>query len=745
MKLFSYLSRHRIAVLLIFALLVGQAICDLALPRFTSDLVDVGIVQSGVEHAAPEALTADSRELADVLLSPDERALLDRAYRADGQGVYRLTDEGRAERAALDDALGPVLMLAHAPAAQRQRVDQVVDQVRAGSLDADRARLMVRQALGASGADPSIERAAVLSAAGAELQAAGVSLDDTRMAYLLRTGGVMMGFVLASGALSVLVGLVAARTGARIGHDLRQQLFERVTAFSEADVQSFSVASLITRGTNDIQQIQNMTVMLLRMVLYAPILAVGGMIMVARTDLSLSWIIGLAIACVLAVGVVLMALVVPRFKLMQKLIDRVNLVAREMITGLPVVRAFGRQGHEQARFDEASAALMRTQLFTSRALAFMMPTMMLVMSGATVLIMAFGSEAVDAGSIQPGSLIAFISYAMVIVMSFLMLGMLGFVLPRGQVAGTRIDEVLSHAVSVADAPDALAGAFCPQEGARIEFRNVSFTYPDSDRPALRDASFVAEPGSTTAIIGSTGSGKSTVISLIERFYDVSEGAVLVDGVDVRRVRLSELRAQLGYVPQRAYLFSGTMASNIAGQVSGSDDPDPDLGPDPGLDSDSGGDGPGPVPDAAADLPRVREAARIAQAHDFIQAREGGYASEVAQGGSNVSGGQRQRIAIARALARDARALLFDDSFSALDYRTDAALRRALADRRAGVTLLIVAQRVATVLNADRIVVLDEGRVVGVGTHAQLMEDCQAYREIALSQLSADEMRGGRHE
>ena len=667
MGVIRFLGQHKGAVALVMLLLALKAVCDLALPVFTSQIVDVGIAQSGVEDV-------DALE----------------GYRA-----------------------------------------------------------------------------------------AGVDLFPMQMAYLVRTGLIMLAVAAAAMVLDVAVSFVASRTGAAIGRDLRSQLFGRIVAFSDAEVNRFSAASLITRGTNDVVLIQNVCTMMLRMVLYAPILAIGGVVMVMVTNPQLGWIVVVAVAVVFAVIAVLFRFTLPRFKIMQKLIDRVNLVAREMLTGLPVVRAFNRDGYEEARFDDASRRLMRTQLFTNRAMAFMMPTMMLVMNLTSVAIVWFGSGAVAAGSLQTGDLIAFITYAMVIIMGCLMMGMISIMLPRADVAAQRIREVLACKPTVRDPEDATAEgtassdgqvpgcgapsradsaangtaqwAVPPSEdlpehvgaplpgaegmvggsvegeasaaggpppgtggaaGARIEFRHVSFRYEDDTADVLHDVSFTAEPGQVVAIVGSTGSGKSTVVKLIERFYDVCEGAVLVDGADVRAWRQADLRANFGYVPQKAFLFSGTVATNIA------------------------------YGDEAAGKDAIRAALAAAEALSFVEERDEGLDAPISQGGTNVSGGQRQRLAMARALVRRPRAYLFDDSFSALDYATDARVRASLAAYAAGSTQIIVAQRISTVLSADRIVVLDEGRVAGVGTHGELMETCAAYREIALSQLSEEELAAG---
>lgn len=597
MGVIRFLGAHKGAVALVMLLLAAKAVCDLALPVLTSQIVDVGIAQSGIE---------DVEELE-------------------------------------------------------------------------------------------------------HLRAAGTDLFPMQMAYLGRIGLVMLAVAALAMALDVAVSFVASRTGAKIGRDLRSRLFARVVSFSEGDINRFSAASLITRGTNDVVLIQNVCTMMLRMVLYAPILAIGGVIMVMVTNPQMGWIVVAAVALVFAVIAVLFRFTLPRFKVMQKLIDRVNLVAREMLTGMSVVRAFNRGGYEEERFDDASARLMRTQLFTNRAMAAMMPAMMLIMNLTSVAIVWFGAQAVGANTLQTGDLIAFITYAMVIIMGCLMMGMISIMLPRADVAAQRVSEVLACEPSVRDPETPGENVPVASGGARIEFSHVSFRYEDDAADVLHDVSFAVEPGEVCAIVGSTGSGKSTVVKLIERFFDVSEGSVLVDGVDVRNWSQAELRLQLGYVPQKAFLFKGDVASNVG------------------------------YGDEEADADAIRAALAAADALSFVDDRKEGLAAPIAQGGSNVSGGQRQRLAMARALVRRPRAYLFDDSFSALDYATDARVRAALSAYASGATQLIVAQRISTVLAADRIVVLDEGRVVGLGTHGELMEGCAAYREIALSQLTEEEL------
>jgi ATP-binding cassette subfamily B protein len=580
--------------------------------------------------------------------------------------------------------------------------------------------------------------------------------------------------------LDIIVGFVASRTGATIGRNLREQLFARVVSFSEAEVSRFSAASLITRGTNDITLIQNVSIMLMRMVLYAPILAVGGIIMVMRTNAKMGPIVVVAICAVFVVIAVLFKFAMPKFRIMQKLIDNVNRIAREILTGLAVIRAFGRGQHELERFDGASAQLMKTQLFTNRVMSFMMPTMMLIMNATSVAIVWFGGHFIDAGTIQTGQMIAFITYSMVIIMGFLMMGMISIMLPRADVAAARIDEVLECPLSIVDAPAldsaqnaegsegpegsvgvnsrlsavpetkrsgvegvaeneagirdaegvtsaassasdtfANAGAGAPAAGARIAFENVTFAYSADSQPVLENVSFEAAPGTTLAIIGATGCGKSTVLKLIERFYDVQSGRVTIDGVDVRDIPQARLRAQLGYVPQKAFLFAGTVESNVLyGQSQGNNAQNAE---------------------APAGAINVAQALEISQSDTFVSEMEGGTQAEISQGGANVSGGQRQRLCIARAVSQNARAYLFDDSFSALDYKTDAAVRDALTSQLGHATRIIVAQRIATIMAAEHIVVLDDGRVVGQGTHAQLMQTCAEYKEIALSQLSEAEL------
>ncbi len=717
MRIVRYLKNSKIAVALIVCLLIVQAFTDLALPNYTSQIVDVGIQQSGVEHAATEEMTARTHDLVAMMLPEGDEKTFEAAYDETDQGTYKLNAQGEREQAELDRMVSlPLVAIHYSHQIPDLDLDQALQAYQAGAVQKQQILDMLDKAKEQMGdmGDSIVDQQAI-AAARAEYEQLGYNLSDMQMRYLVRIGLTMLGLAALGMAVAILVGFIASRTAAKVGATLRAKLFRQVVSFSDAEVQSFSAASLITRGTNDIQLVQMVTVMLLRMVLYAPILAIGGIIMVSRTNLAMSWIIVLAVVVIGVLIVVLMKVAMPKFKIMQKLIDRVNLVSREILTGLPVIRAFDRQPYEEKRFDEASTKLMKTQLFTNRVMTFMMPLMMLIMNGVSVLIVWVGGSYIDNGTIQTGDLIAFITYAMVIIMGFLMIGMISIMLPRADVAAQRVDEVLSKQPTICDpapgkARDAeLAGR---TGGARIVFDDVSFKYGDSAECVLENLDFACEPGQTTAIIGSTGSGKSTVVKLIERFYDVTCGSITVDGVDVRDVSQEALRAQLGYVPQKAFLFSGTIQSNIAY-------------------SDEG------MPEE-----RVELAAQVAQAADFIASKAEGLDAEVSQGGTNVSGGQRQRLAIARALATEARAYLFDDSFSALDYKTDAALRQELHARLGGKTVVIVAQRISTILHADKIVVLDDGRIVGQGTHDELMEGCEEYREIAMSQLSAEELNGG---
>ena len=723
LNIFRHLFRHWATILAVVALLLVQASCDLALPGYTSDIVDVGIQQGGVDSALPGTVRAGTLEALEALMRPEDAALAEQWYGApDENGLRTLAPDAEASRAELEQAftLPDVLLYqaAAALAADRQGVESALPEAQ----DLDAAVAAIGRTLGSkeqvsftSGTfTPDDPGAAGLSSQASsqavqfvrlEYEAQGVA-GDVQMRYLLATGGQMLLIALLMAAAAISVGFLASRVSAAIGRDLRGQVFAKVIDFSHAETDRFSTASLITRTTNDIQQVQMVAVML-RIVIYAPILGIGGIVRVAGTDTGLSWIIVLAVALLLCLVFVLMQVAMPRFKKMQKLVDRLNLVSREILTGIMPIRAFSREKFEEARFDEANRDLMKTQLFTNRTMTFMMPGMTLIMNGVSLLIVWFGGHAMVTRGMQVGDLIAFITYTMQIVMSFLMLTVISIMLPRAGVAADRIEEVLRTEPVIEDpAPDRQPAGLAdhPWQGV-VQFDHVDFRFPGADTDVLKDISFTARPGQTTAIIGSTGCGKSTLLNLIPRFYDVTGGRITLDGVDLREMPQATLRAQLGYVPQKGVLFSGTIESNLK----------------------FGGD---TISDQA-----MEQAAAVAQAGDFIASKPEGYRSPIAQGGTNVSGGQKQRLSIARAIAKNPKVYLFDDSFSALDYKTDAALRRALNEKTGGATVILVAQRISTVLHADQILVLDEGRVVGCGRHEELLACCPEYREIAKSQLS----------
>ena len=554
--------------------------------------------------------------------------------------------------------------------------------------------------------DMILEQAAV-SYAKTAYQDLGMDVDQMQYHYLFTTGGKMVALAFLGMAASVLVCYLASRVGARVGRDLRGRVFRKVVGFSNNEFDHFSTASLITRSTNDIQQVQFLAVMVLRMVLYAPILALGGVYKVFQTNVSMSWIIALAVVLILCVVLVLFVVAMPKFKSLQKLVDKLNLVTREILTGLPVIRAFSTEKHEEERFDAANKNLTKTNLFVNRAMTFMMPTMMLIMNGVSVLIVWNGAHGISDGQMQVGDMMAFIQYTMQIIMGFLMICMISIMLPRAGVSADRIQEILKSETVILDPKE--TKEFRNEEKGVLKFEHVSFRYPGADEDVLHDIHFTARPGETTAIIGSTGSGKSTLINLIPRFYDVSEGVITLDGVDIREVSQHALRDKIGYVPQKGVLFSGDIASNIL------------------FGNPEGGES------------VMREAAQIAQAEEFIEEKKKKYQSHIAQGGSNVSGGQKQRLSIARAIAKHPELFIFDDSFSALDYKTDVALRKALKKKTQDSTVLIVAQRISTILHAEQIIVLDEGKIAGIGTHRELLENCEVYRQIAASQLSESEL------
>ena len=727
-KIFKQLARHWAACLAVVALLIAQAYCDLSLPDYTSKIVDIGIQQGGIESPVPETIRGTTLQALELLMPEDTAAQVDQWYSMkDVDGLWHLSpDADMAELEAAFTTPDVVLYMAAAQNAAQAAgsaetmtpsiydLDAVSRQFAAMAQAPDAREMLQNQLstaisqLDATMADNLSSQAVLL--VGLEYEAQGTA-HDVQMAYLLRIGGQMLGLTLLMVAAAVAVGFIASRVSAAIGRDLRREVFSTVVGYSNAEIEKFSTASLITRTTNDIQQVQFVCVILLRMVAYAPILGIGGILHVAAGNTGLEWIIFAAVAALLVLITILMNLAMPKFKRMQTLVDRLNLVSREILTGIMPIRAFSREKFEEARFDKANRDLMGTQLFTNRTMTAMMPFMTLIMNGTSLLIVWFGGKAMDLGTMQVGEMIAFITYTMQIVMSFLMLAMVAVMLPRAGVAADRIDEVIHTPATIHDPDTATAKLALERKNwnGEVEFKDVSFCYPGADSDALEHISFTAKPGQTTAIIGSTGCGKSTLLNLIPRFYDVTGGAVCIDGVDVRNMPQATLHDLMGYVPQKGVLFSGTIESNL--KFAGEHITDED----------------------------VRTAAGIAQAAEFIDAKPEGYASPIAQGGSNVSGGQKQRLSIARAIAKKPRIYLFDDSFSALDYKTDVALRRALKAQTDNATVIIVAQRISTVLHANRILVLDEGRIVGDGTHAQLLESCPEYQEIARSQLSQKEL------
>ena len=685
LKMMIHMRRYAWMLAAVVVLLAAQAACELWLPTYTAAIVDVGIQQEGVESPVPEAVRESALE--------GMLAGMDAETAARVRAAYAPADEAALSRLGVTERADTVLVLREDAAALEAAFEG-----------------LYAEAAGLAGMSGDAARQAAIAAAAAEYRALGMDMDGMRSRAIWKYGGLMLLIALAGAAAAAAVGYLGSRAAAGMGRDLREKVFARVLSFGQQEMDAFSTASLITRSTNDIQQVQNVTVLLLRIAIYAPILGVGGIIRALETNASMAWVIAVGVALVLAIVGVLFALGLPRFRRMQEQIDRVNLVMRETLTGLPVIRAFVTQKREEERFDAASTALRKTQLFVGRLMGGMMPMMMLAMNGVCVLILWVGAGSIDAGNMQVGDMMAFIQYTMQIIAAFLMISLISVMLPRASVSAGRIQEILDTEPAVRE-PETPAD-FDPAQAGTVCFEDVCFRYPGADEDALSHLTFTARPGRTTAILGGTGSGKSTLLNLIPRFYDVTGGRVMVDGIDVRSASLAGLRARIGYVPQKGVLFSGTVRENLTFGSEG-------------------------IPDA-----QVRRAAQVAQAEGFILEREGGYDSELAQGGTNVSGGQKQRLSIARAVARKPEIYLFDDSFSALDFKTDAAVRRALGQEAADATVIVVAQRIATVMHADEILVLDEGRLAGKGTHAELMESCEVYRQIAVSQLSKEELAHG---
>ena len=765
-NLFKYAASYWKAMIAILLILVLQAYCDLSLPAYTSDIVNVGIQQGGIEDEVPRQIATEEMEKLLLFVSEDDQQTVMDAYTEDNTSykkeAYVLKDSVAEEENTMENLKDilqiPMMMTSGIESGSdttKQMEDKLKEQMSQGmaqsmpqganqtmpegmpqgesqaesqavSLDdmsmfdllkmlpaEQRATMVEKIEEQMSEMPDTILDQASVSFCRSAYKDLGMDMDQTQIHYLLKTGGQMAALALLGMAASIMVAFLASRVGASAGRDLRSGVFHKVVGFSNNEFNHFSTASLITRSTNDIQQIQMLIVMLLRMVLYAPILAIGGVLQVMKTNVSMSWIIGLAVIIIAFVVLLLFLVVMPKFKVLQNLVDKLNLVTREILTGLPVIRAFSTEKHEEERFDDANRTLTKTNLFVNRAMTFMMPVMMFVMNGVSVLIVWTGAHGISDGQMQVGDMMAFIQYTMQIIMGFLMLCMISIMLPRAAVAADRVEEVLKSETMIHDPKQE---KHFPEDGKGVlTFDHVSFRYPGADEDVLEDITFTAKPSETTAIIGSTGSGKSTLVNLIPRFYDVTSGDIMLDGVDIREVKQQELREKLGYVPQKGVLFSGDIASNIMfGNSHGSDD-------------------------------EMIEAAEIAQATEFIDTKPEKYKSPISQGGSNVSGGQKQRLSIARAIAKHPQVFIFDDSFSALDYKTDVTLRRALAEKTSGSTVLIVAQRISTILHAEQIIVLDEGKVAGKGTHAELLKNCPVYREIAESQLSRKELEAALNE
>ena len=748
MRFFKNFKGHMPMVFTIIAFLFIQAMCDLSLPDYTASLIDTGINNSGIEYATPEKISEESYQGIAMWMTDKEKSKWESAYKKQSNGNYKLKDKSKENMEKLDKTFSePILVYSMISQTQDKKnnnentgqdVSEYMKEIDMDSLDNqakmdlaavqngtmtqeqfmaahfDLIRDTVRDKMGSAidSMGDSLVQSSAISFVKKEYKKIGVDVETKQVSYLWSTGAKMLAMALLMTVSAIIVGFLASKVSASIGKELREKVFNKVLEFSDAEINKFSTASLITRSTNDGQQIQMVCVMLLRMVAYAPILAVGGIIMVIKTHSGMEWIIVVAVAALLCLVAILMALAMPKFKIMQDLVDRVNLVSREILTGIPVIRAFSREKKEEERFDVANKSLTKVMLFTNRVMTFMMPLMMMVMYGITILIEWVASHRINQGALEVGSMTAFITYTMQIVMSFLMITMVSIMLPRATVAAERIDDVLDTDVSIKDKKEA---KMLDAPKGIVEFKNVDFKYPDGDTNVLEGIDFIAIPGETTAIIGSTGSGKSTVAKLIPRFYDVTEGQITIDGIDVKDLSQKSIRDNIGYVPQKGILFSGTIASNIKyGAENASDE-------------------------------QMLEAATIAQATEFIDCKEEKYDSPISQGGTNVSGGQKQRLSIARAIAKNPRIYIFDDSFSALDFKTDAALRKALSPKVKESTVIIVAQRISTVLQAKQIIVLDDGKMVGKGTHKELMKNCEVYKQIASSQMSEAELAASLNE
>ena len=715
MKLIKYLKGFLVPMIFLVAILGVRVVAELALPTYTSNIVDKGIQQSGIQDAVPEKISEKSFKELQLFMTDDEITKVTSKYTKDGD-VYKLDSINEQERSELNDILKNTMTVVSGAKSENLDLDKVAEGVKLGLVKKDSLIEQKNKSISdlGSSADMITKQAGIRYVKEEYRNNVGIDTNEIRKNYLKEVGIMMIIVTFISGIGSIISNFIASRISSKIAYNLREKLYNKVLSFSKQDIDKFSTASLITRSTNDIQQIQNALNMMLFIAIYAPMMAVYGVYKVTQTDTGMTWIIALGVGVLgLTLGIISF-LVMPKFKIMQKLIDRVNLVTREALTGISVIRVFGREKYEEERFDKENTVLKNEQLFINRTLSALMPMIMLIMNGIALLIIWVGGKNIDAGSIQVGDMMAFITYTMQIVMSFLFFTFLMMQLPRAEVAAGRINEVLETEVTVVDSENIDDSKLQDVVGT-LKFDNVSFTFDGADSPVLSNISFEAEAGKTTAIIGSTGSGKSTLLHLIPRYFDASEGEISIDGVNIRDISLNKLRDILGFVPQKGVLFSGNIESNIK------------------------------FADENITDEQMKKAAEIAQALEFINEKEDKFNSEISQGGSNVSGGQKQRLSIARALAKNPKILLFDDSFSALDYKTDVKLRKTLREEMAGVTTIIVAQRIATILNADKIIVMNEGKIVGIGKHQELLETCPTYLEIAESQLSEEELqKGGKH-
>ena len=748
LKIMKYLKKSAVSVVAIIVLLLVQALCDISLPDYTSKIVNVGIQQGGIENAVPEVIKENELKRLLMFVDDNKKDTVEDSYtlvksgdtsdekydeyvekypELETENVYVLNKIDKEKNEELNEILGKpemallaiekdgeeskkikesILKMMPPQAAMAMKDKSLMEIIE--TMPKEQVASMKKEMFKKFDSMPeSIITQSAIAYVNNEYKSIGIDMDNLQSKYILKSGGQMLGIAILSMFVTIIVTFLAAKVAATLGKTLRNNVYEKVMSFSNEEMKKFSTASLITRSTNDIQQIQMMMVMILRFIFYAPMMAMMGIFKVINTNVSMTWIIGVAVLCIVFLLGILFTFVMPKFKLVQKLVDKLNLVSREIITGIMPIRAFSNQKHEEERFEKANGDLTKVNIFVNRIMSCMMPAMMLVMNLIAVLIVYKGTYSIDSGTMQVGDMMAFIQYTMQIIMSFLVIAMMSVMIPRASVSAGRICEVIETEPTIEDPKE--AKEFEEDKKGVVEFRNVSFKYPDAEEEILSDISFTAKPGETTAFIGSTGSGKSTLINLIPRFFDVTEGQILVDGADIREVTQKDLRDKIGYVPQKGILFTGTIASNLRyGNTNATDE-------------------------------QIREAAEIAQATEFIDSKPEGFDTEIAQGGTNVSGGQKQRLSIARAIAKNPEIYIFDDSFSALDLKTDAALRKALKKKTGDSTVLIVAQRISTILHAEQIIVLDEGRIVGKGTHEELLKNCEIYKQIALSQLSKEEL------